>query len=231
MPRSLTEVNGFAAAPALAADGRAVVVVSDYSAQRSRVLAYARSARGRWAAPVTLRTSKQELLEPRAAYTGDGTAVFTWLRAPRIDQEQIVETRRLPAGGTFGPITAVSPAGSRAVLARVAGGPGGRALIGWEDGDYALRVGAEQVFDRRQFGFALGFLPDGTEVAMSQAFGAALIALSAAPVAGASEARFSTPRSLTEVNGFAAAPAIAADGRAVARPAGHAREHRPRARG
>ena len=175
-PRSLTAVNGFAAAPAIAPDGRAVVAVSDYSAQRSRVLAYLRSAKGRWASPVTLRASKQELLEPRAAYTGDGTAVFTWLRAPRIDQEQVVETRRLVAGGAFGAVSAVSPPGERAVLARVAGGPGDSALIGWEDGDYALHAGEggafEKIFDRRQFGFSLGFLPDGTAAALSQAFGA-----------------------------------------------------------
>ena len=185
MPRSLTEVNGYAATPALAADGRGMVVVSDYSAQRSRVLAFARSARGRWAQPVTLRTSKQELLEPRAAFTGDGTAVFTWLRAPRIDQEQVVETRRLPAGGTSGPITGVSPAGSRAVLARVAGGPGSRALIGWEDGDYALHVDGEKIFDRRQFGFSLAFLPDGTEVALSQAYGAGGVQVRMRPPGGA----------------------------------------------
>jgi hypothetical protein len=176
-PRSLTEVNGFAAAPAIAPDGRAVVAVSDYSAQRSRVLAYTRSARGRWAAPMALRTSRQELLEPRAAYTGDGTAVFTWLRAPRIDQEQVVESRRLAAGGTFGPVAVVSPGGERAVLARVAGGPGSRALIGWEDGDYSLHAGEaggafETIFARREAAFALAYLPDATAVALSQAYGA-----------------------------------------------------------
>ena len=174
-PRSLTAVNGFAAAPAIAPDGRAVVAVSDYSAQRSRVLAFTRSARGRWAAPMALRTSRQELLEPRAAFTASGTAVFTWLRAPRIDQQQVVESRRLPAGGTFGPVSTLSPRDERAVLARVVGGPGEQALIGWEDGDYALHAGQpgafDEIFDRRQFGFSLGFLPDGTAVALSQAYG------------------------------------------------------------
>ncbi len=181
-PRSLVAVNGFGAAPAIAEDGQAVVAVSDYGRERSRILAFTRSARGRWAArPLVLRTSRQELLEPRAAFTGDGTGVFAWMRAPRIDQEQVVETRRVPASGDLGEVESPAVAGGRAVSARVSGGPGDRALVGWENGDYALNVSqsgpggfepSQRIFDRHEFGFSLGHLPDGTTVALSQAFGA-----------------------------------------------------------
>lgn len=199
-PRSLTSVNGFAAAPAIAPDGRAVVAVTDYSAARSRVIAFTRSARGKWAAPRALRTSKQELLEPRAAFTGDGGAVFTWMRARRIDQEQVVETRRMAESGALGAVGVMSPPTQRAVLARLAGGPGSSALIGWEDGDYSLHVDGDTIFARRQFGFSLAMLADGTAVALSQAYGPGGVQVRLRPPGGAwgPAATLSGPRTARE---------------------------------
>lgn len=180
-PRLLTTVNGFAAAPAIGQDGRAAVVVSDYSAQRSRILAFIRSPRGRWADPLAVRTSRHELLEPRAAFTGDGTGIFTWMRAARIDQEQIVEARSLLGSARLEPVRTISAPGTRAIFARVAGGPGRRTLVGWETGDYALQVAdggvggftpSRSIFERRQSAFSIAYLRDGTAVALSQAYGA-----------------------------------------------------------
>jgi hypothetical protein len=181
--RTLGEANGFVAAPALGADGRAAVAVTDFATDRSRVVAYTRAARGRWSGARVLRSSRQELLEPAAAFTGDGTGVFAWVRAPRIDQEQLVESRRLLGSGAFEPVRTLSTPGERALLTRVAAGPGSLALVGWEDADSALRVSetgsgeagagaAQTIFARRQFAYSLAHLPDGTAVALSQSFGA-----------------------------------------------------------
>lgn len=192
-PRSLTRVNGYVAAPAIAADGRAAVAVTDFSTGRSRVLLHERSARGRWRPARALRTSRQELFEPAAAFTSDGTGVFTWLRARRIDQDQVLETRRVAPGGALGPVERLSPPGERAIFPQVAPGAGSQALIGWEDGDYSLHAGGDTVFASRQFSYSLALLPDGTAVALGHALGAGGVQVRTRPPGG----DWSTPVTLS----------------------------------
>ena len=178
--RVLTVANGFQPAVAMAADGRATVLVTDFRPARSRVLAVTRSPGGRWSAPRAIRSSQHELFEPALAFTGDGTAVAAWIRARRIDREQVVETRALEPSGGLGAVATVSELGGRAIFPRVAGGAGASALVGWFDDRYGLRAArlgtagggaGETVVERGQFTYALAVLPDGTEVVLTHAFG------------------------------------------------------------
>jgi hypothetical protein len=180
LPRTLAGVNGYQPAPAIGPDGRAAVAVTDYAPGRSRVFAFTRDARGRWAAPRLLRSSKNELFEPAAVMTGDSTAVFAWVRAVRIDQQQLVEGRRILNSGEMDGVQSVSPSTGRAIFPELTAGPGSRALLGWEDDNYALSVsevteggfGAPQtIFDRRQFAYAMEYADDGTAVVLSQGLG------------------------------------------------------------
>lgn len=174
-PRSLDEVNGFVAAPAIAADGRAAVAMTDFATGRSRVVLHQRSARGRWGAPQVLRSSRQELFEPIAAFAGNEPTVG-WLRARRIDQDQVLEVHR-PGG-----VEVVSPARQRAIFPAIAS----PSLVGWLDGDYGVRVdGAGTLFPRRNFAFSLAQLPDGNAVALSQAFGPGGVRVRVRPPGGA----------------------------------------------
>jgi hypothetical protein len=126
--------------------GQAIAVWSRNNGTNDVVEAAVRNASGAWGAAQTLSSPGQSAFEPRIATDPNGNAVAVWTRSDGANLR--IESAYRPAGGSFGSVQIISPAGAGASQPRVSMDAQGNAVAIWARQDPSVAKERIQVATR-----------------------------------------------------------------------------------
>jgi hypothetical protein len=126
--------------------GQAIAVWSQNDGTNDRIRAAIRNSAGVFGAPQTISNSGQNAFEPRVATDPAGNAVAVWTRPDGTNQR--VEAAYRPAGGSFGTVQILSPAGANGFEPEVSMDATGTATAVWTHINVSLQTERIQTAQR-----------------------------------------------------------------------------------